>query len=587
MHMSRTGWLMIMIGVSVALVGAGHAQDLPASQPPDIALMLADGVTIVDAALVPPEDDHYVTIENSLRLIRVYDVHAAEWHDYPFPDVLSHYVGYNWLNEEQVLIRDFSTDLPYDIFPADTSLVLNLDSGSFEPPPTNHCNAFSIRQDAAWIPYTDPASQRNALCDVLTGDFVFLFPDDFVFAEAEGSPDDRWLAIAGTDGQTGPGSITLWSYDLLTHDRIRMGDFLNGDNIRISWVEGRIVLTTRQMPEWSLCTVYSARPDQSVELLPLISSFRFCPHLIRDTTTMAAVFDRANVDGTRECWITYADIETGQTWQENYGDLCWAEYTSSDGWAYHRAVNYLDVWNYSARTATLVRFDVSTGEQVPLYEGELERVVWVSGDERYAIVFLGNNGAINLFPDTDQQYALFETSRLAYIDLETETILYETPTELRSHYVNGPDFLGLTTANIKITSPTELLVITGAQDDDDRLLRVTLNADGSIVEDVLAEGIAAELPNQHYLLIHSEPEYGSIARFPVQLPLTIFPNSVQSVSVYDAQTDTVHSLLTAYDPRFTSISVEELQGDTVRISVSWRPEGQPFDSQATYTLRFR
>jgi WD40 repeat protein len=584
--MPRTAWMMVILGISCALGGQVSAQDSPADQPPDISSMLAGGVTVVDAAMVPPEDDYYVTIENSLRLIRIYDVHAAEWQQYAFPDALPDYVGYNWLNEEQVLIRDFSSDPPYDIFPADTSMVLNLDSGTFEPPPTNYCNAFSIRQEAAWIPFTDPSNNRTALCNVLTGDFIFLFPNEFWFRQAETSPDGEWLAIAGVDDQTDPGSITLWSYDLLTHGRFRLGDFANGDYIGISWIEGRILLATRYMPEWSQCTVYTARPDQSGGLRPIISSFRFCPRLIRDTTTLNAMFDRANSDGTRECWITYADIETGQTWQEDYGELCWAEYTSPEGSAYHRAVNYLDDWDYSARTAELVRFDVTTGEQVSLYEGELERIVWVSDDERYALVVLGNNGAINLFPDADLQFP-FSDGRLAYIDMETEMILYETPTEVLSNYVDGPYFPGLTTANVKIVSPNELLVITGAQDDDDRLLRVTLNADGSIVEEVLAEGIAAELPDQHYLLMQTEPEYGSIARFPVQLPLTISPNSMQSVSVYDAQTDTMHPLLTTYDPRFRNISVQDVQEDTASISVFWQPEGQPFVSQASYTVRFR
>lgn len=88
-------------------------------------------------------------------------------------------------------------------------------------------------------------------------------------------------------------------------------------------------------------------------------------------------------------------------------------------------IAYFRVVNENMTQADLVRLNRHTGEVQTLYSGELEFISWVSPDERYAGVVVGNNGTINDPPGTNSFFHSAGDELLYIIRLEDQAVLFE------------------------------------------------------------------------------------------------------------------------------------------------------------------
>jgi len=579
----------------ISVIPAAAQDDLPVGMP-DPSEIFAEGVTVSHIEVILPEED-IVQLDNDQRLARIYDVDDAQWNEYPFPDDAPELNGYARINETEIAIRTgYGTNAVY--LPYSETWILNTVSGEIYRPANTQCGVTVFQEHERWIYYEEAQVNRAAFCNILTGEFAFLFPRDFTLYQNYRfnlgpmnpvlSPDGNYLLFAGWDSQTSPSDVTIYTYHLLTEEVFRVGDIpLRGENLGLKWASTNFILaSTRDMPEWSVCNFYAASPHATDGLRNVISSIRLCPTINEDMVTLQSEFDRSLTGSgeTLDCWIDYYNLETSESWTVNYGDLCWAEYTAPSGRSYYRDVDYESYAGEYPDTARLVRFNVETGEIVPLYTGELERIVWVSEDEHFAILVIGQNGKIDLSPGWDQQFGLAEQGRLAYVDLLTGQILYEAST------IIVPNFdgwairdLGIVTGDIRIIAPDQLLVIDAPSQNANRLIRVHLNDVGGYTEEVLAENIVSTLTDSRYLLYQSAdgtlPSGAPHRSFPLQIS-----DATAEISLYDAATDTLTPIINGFDDTLYTLTIQSVQDDQMVVRVEWQTEDQPYRSRVDFTL---
>jgi hypothetical protein len=578
------------------LTSAVYAQDVP--WPPDSAALFAPGVEVVEAevfeqsANAPAAGDLNFTIDNDARTIRWYHRELDQWNVYPYPDEVDSFRPLPW-DEYQDRLLLYQKTMPYfnALVPDPAgALWFNTQTGEFNTPEVR-CGLANVgRFRDQLVFYPDEQLGRTALCDMQTGDMLYLLPRNFnpideIYTVLPVQPvpltGDEWVVVIGTDGLTPLGNYTAYSIERQTGQIRRLGDFQRQGSAWVSgWATDRLIMiSTRDSSEWSGCSIYLADVTQVDSVEYATSSIRYCPEYKHDPPRLESSFDPLNADmPSIQCWRIIYNIESRQMHSLDYGDMCWPEIGSVDGDGYYR-----DPVGEEKYPVDVVRFNVHTQERVELYRGEVEQIVWISDDEREAVLAMDNNGRIDLMPGADTQWVHMEGGTLALVDLTNDTIVYETSAGWDSYSW----LTWFPTSSITRLDDSTLLVLEAQPISRPyaytyQLKRVTLEGNEPH-ETVLAERVFEVLPGdgERYLvwlddgLIERATEVWNSSSY-LMMPF----------GLYDVNTDRTYPVLQAWNSDQYSLHVSQIDSQTLTIVVHpISSSGVDNTRQATYTLR--
>lgn len=492
--MKRLTILFLLIFTSIA-----HAQEDTAPWTPDPSEIFAEGVEVVDVVVREYTATNTIPqLDNEARVVRVYDSSMNILKEFPYPEEVEEFQYIrSWGANSLLMHQEFAASGDPD---PNGAYIIDIQIGT-PTPAQNNCGVVPPLDDEnRWIFFTDTRIGRTALCETYSGEVTALLPQDFMPSlnsserplEVSESPNGNYLAFIGIDSRTSSGNITGYAYNYETHELLRLGDFAWEEQVRIGgWATDEYVtFITRRMPEWSVCHVYYANTGVENSLQLGLSQMRFCPTLAEDAPPrLVTTADGMTGDsqGPIYCARTEFNLITAETIVTDYDGLCWPDYTRQNGISYHRRVN-----DPEQDAAELVRLNPLTREQITLYEGEIEWVLWVSEDEKYAELVLDVNGRIDFYPGGDPQWwYLPDGGKLALVDLTTDEILYQ----INAGWVSD-GFSGSPTSFLQRISETELFAleaISTGRGYTYRAVSITLDPNG-ITEQVLADHIIYTVP---------------------------------------------------------------------------------------------
>jgi hypothetical protein len=402
--------------------------------PPLAEDVFAPSVTVVSVEPV---------VDNEARVL--YLPGSSGWRAYPYPDefnevgIQSDYYDTIWVN---VYARPDGT---WYVFERDAekwyrfhTWILDPMTGAFAQADTpchvdqdiremdNSVLTSTLQHESA--PFPDawvvvPTTRSTALCSMLTGYISRPLPDNVVYWDyrygvpilPRTSPDGQWVVFMTYQWKSGPGDeYHLYSYHPAADDLIDLGSFtpqLGEDVGGVYWIDNtRFAFGVSAMPEWSIRNVYVGDASQPDSVDFAASMLRFSPRVLRNPSSVEGM-DAAMEDGTSAgpCFLEHYDALTREHTLYDTGDLC--EYgipiPDGSGDRLYRAI---------LPAMTVTRYNLETGARRNLFTGEVEYVGNISPGGRYAVIGLGNNGAIDVEQDPNPNWDLDYYNNPGYFD---------------------------------------------------------------------------------------------------------------------------------------------------------------------------
>jgi hypothetical protein len=270
------------------------------------------------------------------------------------------------------------------------------------------CGELPIRQlDEKWVMIERDREQY--LCEVATGKVSETLPLGWDFVSVHGyfgdsqkmatSPDGKYIVFVGVYPLSDylPTPATVFAYNTVSGDIYVVHHIIVQEYTRINrWVDGTdlVFLETGLNPEWSARTVFLLDVSRTDGYVDALTNVRFAPRYYADPPRLDAFHGWENFGNGVwiACMIQQIDMAALRKIIHVYPDgICVPEYGEPLGVGYYRNVGI--VYTFPAPTQ-LIRYDTATRKQKVLFEGEIERVLWVSEDERYALLLLDDDGAI-------------------------------------------------------------------------------------------------------------------------------------------------------------------------------------------------
>jgi hypothetical protein len=405
----------ILILVGMSLFDSGVQADAP--WPPQPSDLFARGVEVLYT--YPAFDDPHRTL---------YLYRDGDWQSYPYPDELDT-TSFEEAGWDRPLFYAFERpDATWLIVQRDPDMLFggfyNI-SWTFDPtngvfrriiPP---CDATEETM-SAWVnmepifltergPVPNPwvyaeENGQTILCSMLTEEKSVPLPGNVVTGSGYGispflpdiSPDAK-MAVFMTYEDRRPPWYTIYSYDLDTQATIRLGTLYphwSEDVWFGMWIDNtRSLLYVEAMGEWQWRNLYVGDATQPDSLGFAMRKFRFWPRLLAFPPRIENM-DSVMEDGfsPRPCSLKIYDLTTRRYAEYTTGNLCDYGILIPDGTGdrLYRAVD---------PRASVVRYNVVTGQRQTLFTGEVERVRDVSPGGRYAVIGLGNNGLVDIGED--------------------------------------------------------------------------------------------------------------------------------------------------------------------------------------------
>jgi hypothetical protein len=526
--------------------------------------------------------------DNDARMIRVYDEVSQEERVYPYaPEI--RFVGSSQLTEDSKWLFEASEQDPqtgqadFDgvwvwIFDPQAGRFFRYESLCNRQKPLH----LETLTEEPWSFYMDAESGRVHLCENATGRLSSAMPEGAVWMVEQFSglaipiapvlsPDALGVAFIVEDplSNTPAFHAALYSYEIATDTFNRLGDF---DIYTIRNFEGWmsdtvVVFSTREMGEFATQFTYVADVTRPGSMTLAAETPRIEPVYNENPPSIEAVTGAEGLGEPAHCiWSRYHG-ESGEREQIDLGNLCEPEYGSLQGTGYYR-----DVEGVHSATATLVAFNPTTGERRDLYTGEIESVEWVSGDERYAILTLDQNGLIDAFPFLpDNQWGLPGYPLLSLVNLTTGETLYRMETSWAAR-------LDDTVGPLSVVVPIHDSLFLAAMVDSARYVNsgypltyhailVTLDNNGVAFGTRIGE-IAAIFPGGQRVLLWGDSEH-------------------RSLSAYDVVTQDRVPVINDLDTGYFNLAVDAID-DSRLIHVIITPAGEhPYQATRAVTYHIR
>jgi hypothetical protein len=426
---------LIILLVLIAAINPLRGQD-EAPWPPDPSEIFAEGVEILETRIIEPTSSPQPSDlwDDERRELYVVDSETGERRAYPYP---KNVVSVQW---PQVL-DDGSWLVPVKEIIPDTDRLkswvwsLDLISGAFSRYdwPCNPDDDLYVQTilENPWVFTKDSLTGYVYLCETDTGRVSEPLPEGWDWGLEQPvsvSDEGRWLAFLACEADSICENTRVFSYEIATGQLNILGAFASDYRLRFSrWVDSQVLIVAGKMVEYandvydySFYIVDAAQPDSlgyAFALSGVWSEYYDNPpryEIVGNT--------EGDPNGLRCFWTVYT-IGTRELATYDLGTLCKPEIGKVGEDAYYR-----DVPDYRSSSATLVRFNPITGERVDFFTGEIERVVWVSADEKYAELVLDSSGSVDIYPYLPwDQWGTPTSARLAYVDLTTDTILFDIP----------------------------------------------------------------------------------------------------------------------------------------------------------------
>ena len=238
--MKRLTILFLFIFTSIA-----QAQEETAPWPPDPSEIFAQGVEVVSVESTTEEELNPWEIDNEERVLRYYDSRTDEIHEYRFPaEVESVFRVVPYLDDTVFINLDEHVYAPT----VDYSLMLDLNTGNFLPPPTL-CD-----EQIPALPFTDKwryvenvDNESDFICSMETGELISQLPEGYnwhnEFNNApHPSPDERWLFLLGWSDDVAR-RVVFYSYNIANGHLNYLGELPDGSGTDFphiqTWVSNR------------------------------------------------------------------------------------------------------------------------------------------------------------------------------------------------------------------------------------------------------------------------------------------------------------------------------------------------------------
>lgn len=359
-------------------------------------------------------------------------------HEYLYPTEIETLSGVDTFELGTLLLTTTRNRGVYGIAPDPSGQwLLNLQTGEFSRPMLV-CGELPLPEgDTAWV--IVPGNPTMEICDRRTGASIHLDIDQTLDTDTaiDVSPDGERLALFGWQH--------LYVYTISSGKLVDVGEVsLVADAPNVVWLGNNQLLVVEDSGRASTPYVNYKLGDPDLEnsLQPLVSQHRF------DTQYLEFLQEPPHYEWIESrdtgCWLVQTELDTGNRREYFQDDLCERGRVLIDGGdrLYTRMLHEelpppADMpempTGYRPISQSLVRFNPYTGERHNLYNGELEAILEITPDNHYAVVVLDNNGQLEMFSiDLLQIYRLSDRPvhfRLAVMELDTGSIIYETPTD--------------------------------------------------------------------------------------------------------------------------------------------------------------
>jgi hypothetical protein len=428
--------LPLLLLVPFALANA--QETLP--WPPDPAAIFAPGVEIVESGLVVHPPDLRPTYDNDARVVRVYQEDTGDWREYPYPDEISELTGIDSYSEGVLLLITIRGRGIYGTSPDPTGYwLLNMVTGEFSRPELM-CGELHAREgEGEWVILEEGANIAPELCHIGSGERIPLPIDDYLYPNAgvTVSPDGRRAVFFGYP--------EVYVYTFETGEILHLGNTQAIDFRFAYWLGNeQVLIEDTEMADMSFPWIYYSLGQVTEEKSLDQVTVAYKPGHI----TMLANPQRYEWvdyhDG--KCYLVHVHVENGQRDEYDLQDLCEQGIPLPDTedrlfspWRGESLGSYF----YHPESRDLVRFNPYTGERRDLMSGEIEFILDISADGRYAVLVLDDNGQLDMLTEDERQYLHREDRpihfRLAIISLETGDALHEIALD-QENSVRGGDF---------------------------------------------------------------------------------------------------------------------------------------------------
>lgn len=309
----------------------------------------------------------------------------------------------------------------------------------------------SSHSNSGWVYYVD--DDQVQLCNIdtgetrnlspLTSEEVGYLPNDFNRAFL--SPDKTWLvyardvAIPGTNGQRVVSSYRLADGHINLLGTIDLLVGLNHPNMRgfRGWLsETRGTLVIDIFGDSVADDYFTYDVTQPDSLKPVGSGFYYyysAPPRYEVMMTSASLAFATSLDYRVDCTMSLLDAD-GE-YHINLGYDCIGAWALRGGGQYFT----LQVEAEDSTTSNLLRFDPYTGEKSVLMTDEIEWLVGVSPDGRYALLLMDDNGQLDLAHEDFMSLYSFNLHYYLSLNAPSRIVVWDNNTRTILHEMTEPD----------------------------------------------------------------------------------------------------------------------------------------------------
>lgn len=535
---------------------------IPVPWPPDPSTIFAEGVEVVSVEFIDPSvpepivDSEFV-IDPVKRTIS-----TPAGDNFPWPKDINNVYFYHSppiiLDDKLFLaVPEYDRDASSPLEPR----ILDLKTGAFdtynfvfgrELIPTACGNFGLVELSYGWMFYPVREPDQH-LCRLDDGRMSAALPEGYTWEnylyQVPESADAVLMAHAQGDD---PDIITVFVYDALSDDFDSIGKFKKGQVLQLSewvWNDTALFKTYDENDthhfSYIVLDLTEGKVYQTAESSDPNESLRY--RWYRSNPPRIEVFyDRS--DGLCRKIIYHLLTQT----ETNYppDELCDRQIENEDGNSYYRVIDA------DGKEARLVRFNIITGEQAEIYRGEIEEMMWLSNDERYAMLILDNNGTIDMLPGMYPRDANTSNAHLSLVHLTTGQILFE---EKAHPEFNGwapfiKIILGRWLETYTIGSENNTLIELG----NDSIQIISLHG---LVGDYLGNGWA------------------------ILFPYAAYEESLTKVGLYNLTTHETVEVVTGAVYGYTTGILQPLADNKLSVTITASSNGFEIIGQATYTIR--
>ncbi|MCA9883147.1 MAG: hypothetical protein KC708_09260 [Anaerolineae bacterium] len=509
----------------------------------------ADLLEFVDSRFLSLEELPIINVDDANQILHYYEPDGRSWTQYAYPtdlDEIGNTSSHIRLRSDGTYMINTSGFWAFSSTLARETWIFDPTTVTFTRP-SAVCNGWvqALHDEAQWIIIETEGSYR--LCNTETNEVSSAIPyqaDDGYCPNQwrkpiDTSPDEQYILFfcGGTE-------FDAYSYNVQQEDFTRLGNSTvrQNENVEIvRWLsDTKAIIHT--YPSWNppansyyvvnvasegglefihsdlyAAPLYFNDPPR-IEWMPC--EFSRCGVIEVDDETASADSPESSVSNSLHQYnflsgelVIYPNIE-------NINGVS-ALIPDGSGDRIYRHLNYVEetVFQYTAPSATLIRFNYETKQTTEIYTGEIEWMESFSPDGRYLVLEIGDNDEVAssfLLAENQAGYDPVGRAGLAILDLQTNALVYEATGSQWGLDEFGLDPLSLTWID------SDRFLIHGVDENFDQLVEL-----GDTIEILATFRNASTLlsPDHRLVLIRNDDTSLSLYRIDTQEIIQVIDSS--------------------------------------------------------------